>query len=100
MKSGKETWKRRIRNEVTLNIVKFSIEAYLSVDWHDFVVVQTVDFNDSDDPLEFNQPLTLSMLVNYSESQKKMAGFVSGPQLQTKQVKQTTPTPVKVICFR
>ncbi|KAG0241874.1 SF3a splicing factor complex subunit [Actinomortierella wolfii] len=47
--------------------------AFLSIDWQDFVVVETIEFTDADDALELPVPKTLSELESMSLAQKRMA---------------------------
>jgi splicing factor 3A subunit 1 len=44
---------------------------YASIDWHDFVVVQTLEFNDEDKNVEFPMPTTLKELESMTLAQKK-----------------------------
>ena len=97
MRLENEIWKRKIEKEVILNFLY--LEAYLSVDWHDFVHVQTLEFNENDQNMEFQQPITFTMLENWSNTQKKLAGFVSGPQLETKTTKQQSPVKVFLLFY-
>lgn len=46
--------------------------AYAQVDWHDFVVVETVLFTDADDQVELPPPTTLNDLQSASLEQKAM----------------------------
>jgi splicing factor 3A subunit 1 len=43
---------------------------WLSIDWHDFVVVETVEFNAADDRTELPPPITLTELESMSLAQK------------------------------
>ncbi|KAI9145738.1 Pre-mRNA splicing factor PRP21 like protein-domain-containing protein [Paraphysoderma sedebokerense] len=47
--------------------------AFLNIDWHDFVVVETVEFTENDENLEFPPPTTLMELQNMTLIQKKEA---------------------------
>ncbi|TPX56013.1 hypothetical protein PhCBS80983_g04875 [Powellomyces hirtus] len=47
--------------------------AYASIDWHDFVIVDTVEFVEADERMNLNPPLRLEDLENMSLSQKKAA---------------------------
>ena len=44
----------------------------MSVDWHDFVVVQTLEFNDNDQKIELPPPISLITLENLSLTQKSI----------------------------
>ena len=46
--------------------------AYAQIDWHDFVVVETVVFTDADDQTELPPPTSLSDLQHASLEQKAM----------------------------
>lgn len=48
------------------------IVAYASIDWHDFVVVETVEFTEADEQMELPPPMSLSELENMSLAQKRM----------------------------
>ncbi|KAF9977078.1 SF3a splicing factor complex subunit [Actinomortierella ambigua] len=47
--------------------------AFLSIDWQDFVVVETIEFTDADDAQELPGPKSLSELESMSLAQKRMA---------------------------
>ncbi|KAJ3035287.1 splicing factor 3a, subunit 1 [Rhizophlyctis rosea] len=47
--------------------------AYSSIDWHDFVVVHTVEFTDADAAMDLPPPLNLADLANMSIAQRKAA---------------------------
>ncbi|KAL7312060.1 SF3a splicing factor complex subunit [Mucor circinelloides] len=49
--------------------------AYASIDWHDFVVVETVEFTDADEQTELPPPMSLSELENMSLAQKRLAAM-------------------------
>ncbi|KAJ8663764.1 hypothetical protein O0I10_000037 [Lichtheimia ornata] len=54
--------------------------AYASIEWHDFVVVETVEFNEADDQMDLPPPMSLSELENMSLAQKRMNALVEQPQ--------------------
>ncbi|TPX70010.1 hypothetical protein SpCBS45565_g02112 [Spizellomyces sp. 'palustris'] len=47
--------------------------AYASIDWHDFVIVDTVEFVEADERMDLPPPLKLVDLENMSLTQKKAA---------------------------
>ncbi|KAI9273660.1 Pre-mRNA splicing factor PRP21 like protein-domain-containing protein [Sporodiniella umbellata] len=49
--------------------------AYASVDWHDFVVVETVEFTDADEQADLPPPMSLAELENMSMAQKRLAAM-------------------------
>ncbi|KAI9269557.1 Pre-mRNA splicing factor PRP21 like protein-domain-containing protein [Helicostylum pulchrum] len=49
--------------------------AYASIDWHDFVVVETVEFTEADEKSELPPPMSLSDLENMSLAQKRLASM-------------------------
>ncbi|KAL0097763.1 Pre-mRNA splicing factor PRP21 like protein-domain-containing protein [Phycomyces blakesleeanus] len=49
--------------------------AYASIDWHDFVIVETVEFTDSDEQADLPPPMSLSELENMSLAQKRLAAM-------------------------
>ncbi|KAI8990103.1 Pre-mRNA splicing factor PRP21 like protein-domain-containing protein [Pilobolus umbonatus] len=58
--------------------------AYASIDWHDFVVVETVEFTEADENADLPPPMSLSELENMSLAQKRMASMVEPVQFDTK----------------
>ncbi|KAJ8101204.1 Pre-mRNA splicing factor PRP21 like protein-domain-containing protein [Lipomyces tetrasporus] len=46
--------------------------AYAQIDWHDFVVVETIEFTSADDGVELPPPMSLSELEHASLEQKQM----------------------------
>ncbi|KAK9451059.1 Pre-mRNA splicing factor PRP21 like protein-domain-containing protein [Limtongia smithiae] len=46
--------------------------AYAQIDWHDFVVVETIEFTPNDNEISLPPPMTLSQLVHASLEQKQM----------------------------
>lgn len=87
-----------------------NIVAYASIDWHDFVVVETVEFTEADELADLPAPMSLSELENMSLAQKRLAAMpteaLSAPQAQQQQqedmdmdhsdeeVEPTAPAPV------
>ncbi|CAO3611281.1 unnamed protein product [Mucor fragilis] len=59
--------------------------AYASIDWHDFVIVETVEFTDADEQAELPPPMSLSELENMSLAQKRLAA------MPTQALSQQTP---------
>ncbi|KAI8968958.1 Pre-mRNA splicing factor PRP21 like protein-domain-containing protein [Mycotypha africana] len=51
--------------------------AYASIDWHDFVVVETVEFTDVDEQAELPPPMSLAELESMSLAQKRLAAMPS-----------------------
>ncbi|CEP09106.1 hypothetical protein [Parasitella parasitica] len=49
--------------------------AYASIDWHDFVIVETVEFTDADEQADLPPPMSLSELENMSLAQKRLAAM-------------------------
>jgi splicing factor 3A subunit 1 len=48
------------------------LEAFLSINWQDFVVVQTIEFTEADDAVELPLPKSLKELETMSLTQKRM----------------------------
>ncbi|KAK9375157.1 Pre-mRNA splicing factor PRP21 like protein-domain-containing protein [Lipomyces chichibuensis] len=46
--------------------------AYAQIDWHDFVVVETIEFTSADDEVELPPPMSLSELEHTSLEQKQI----------------------------
>ncbi|KAG0188443.1 hypothetical protein DFQ28_004823 [Apophysomyces sp. BC1034] len=49
--------------------------AYASIDWHDFIIVETIEFTDADEQADLQPPVSLSELENMSLAQKRMASM-------------------------
>ncbi|KAH8548712.1 Pre-mRNA splicing factor PRP21 like protein-domain-containing protein [Umbelopsis sp. PMI_123] len=54
--------------------------AYASIDWHDFVIVETVEFTQDDEKLNLPPPMSLSELENMSLEQKRLAAMAESNQ--------------------
>lgn len=54
--------------------------AYASIDWHDFVVVETIEFTEADEQMELPPPMSLSELENMSLAQKRMNAMIEPEQ--------------------
>lgn len=62
--------------------------AYAQIDWHDFVVVETVLFSEADDQAELPPPTSLNDLQSASLEQKAMMSL----QPHTKRIEEAMPT--------
>jgi splicing factor 3A subunit 1 len=62
--------------------------AYAQIDWHDFVVVETVLFTEADDQAELPPPTSLNDLQSASLEQKAMMSL----QTQHKRIEEAMPT--------
>jgi splicing factor 3A subunit 1 len=49
------------------------VVAYASIDWHDFVIVETVEFTEADETIDLPPPMSIMELENMTLAQKKMA---------------------------
>ncbi|KAI8383019.1 Pre-mRNA splicing factor PRP21 like protein-domain-containing protein [Blakeslea trispora] len=49
--------------------------AYASIDWHDFVVVETVEFTQADEQADLPPPMSLAELESMSLAQKRLAAM-------------------------
>lgn len=54
-------------------------EAWLSIDWHDFVVVETVQFTEVDDSVELPTPISVEDLESLTIAQRRMAAAKMTP---------------------
>lgn len=54
--------------------------AFASIDWHDFVIVETVEFTEADDHIDLPPPLSLKQLESMSLVEKKTAAMISAAQ--------------------
>ncbi|KAG9290545.1 hypothetical protein G9A89_020915 [Geosiphon pyriformis] len=50
--------------------------AYASIDWHDFVIVETVEFTEADETIDLPPPMSIMELENMTLAQKRMASVV------------------------
>ena len=64
--------------------------AFASVDWHDFVVVETIDFTDVDEKMRLPPPMSLKSLENMTLAQKRAAALFAGaiPDAQKEDVEK------------
>jgi splicing factor 3A subunit 1 len=61
-------------------ILLYTTAAYAAIDWHDFVIVETVEFTQDDEKLNLPPPMSLSELENMSLEQKKLAAMAETTQ--------------------
>jgi len=61
-------------------ILLHTTAAYAAIDWHDFVIVETVEFTQDDEKLNLPPPMSLSELENMSLEQKKLAAMAETTQ--------------------
>lgn len=54
-----------------------SAEAFAEIDWHDYVVVQTIEFTSADATSDLPVPMTVSEMENMTLSQKRMAAMIT-----------------------
>jgi len=57
--------------------------AYASIDWHDFVIVDTIEFTEADESMDLPPPMSLSELQHMSLVQKK-ANLISTNEMENK----------------
>jgi len=57
--------------------------AYASIDWHDFVIVDTIEFTEADETMDLPPPMSLSELQHMSLVQKK-ANLISTNEMVDK----------------
>jgi len=62
--------------------------AYAAIEWHDFVIVETVEFTQDDERLNLPPPMSLSELENMSLEQKRLAAMAESTQ-QMESVQET-----------
>ncbi|KAJ3112695.1 hypothetical protein HDU96_004292 [Phlyctochytrium bullatum] len=64
------------------------------IDWHDFVVVETVEFTDADEVLQIPPPISIMDLENMSLAQKRSKSlFVSDAPIQPAATSETARPP-------
>lgn len=49
----------------------FNVVAFLSIDWHDFVLVQTIELTDADEQQDLPAPTTVEAVQNMTIIQRK-----------------------------
>lgn len=54
---------------------------YAQIDWHDFVVVETIEFTNADDQMDLPAPILLSVLQSATLEQKQMMSVYHDPNL-------------------
>ncbi|KZV90420.1 hypothetical protein EXIGLDRAFT_720355 [Exidia glandulosa HHB12029] len=52
-------------------------KAFAEIDWHDYVVVQTIEFTAADATSDLPVPMTVSEMENMTLSQKRMAAMIT-----------------------
>lgn len=52
------------------------LEAFAEIDWHDFAIVQTIDFTTADAQSELPPPMSIAEVENMTLAQKKMAAMI------------------------
>lgn len=50
--------------------------AFAEIDWHDYAIVQTIEFTTADASLELPPPMTLDQMISSTLAQKKMAAMI------------------------
>ncbi|KAI7905215.1 Pre-mRNA splicing factor PRP21 like protein-domain-containing protein [Cokeromyces recurvatus] len=60
--------------------------AYASIDWNDFVVVETVEFTEADEQMDLPPPMSLQELESMSLAQKRMAALSTEPSGNSEEV--------------
>ncbi len=65
-------WNRKEWKWKKVNICRFNEKAaFASIDWHDFVVVETIEFTVADSESNLPSPMTIKSLENLNILQKK-----------------------------
>lgn len=67
---------RRKREDVEAKEREAETAAYLAIDWQDFVVVETIEFTQTDMDLELPPPTSVERLKTMSMAEKRMASMV------------------------
>ncbi|CAG8539354.1 6803_t:CDS:2 [Paraglomus brasilianum] len=62
--------------------------AYASIDWHDFVIVETVEFTEADETIDLPPPMSIMELENMTLAQKKMASVMLDAQVEDKGIEE------------
>ena len=63
----------------------FNLVAFQSIDWQDFVVVETIELSAADKELELPSPLSIREVRNLSIAQKKMATLLEEEEVEEDQ---------------
>lgn len=53
-----------------------TVEAFAEIDWHDFAIVQTIDFTAADASSELPPPMSIAEVESMTLAQKKMAAMI------------------------
>lgn len=51
-------------------------EAFAEIDWHDYVIVQTIEFTNADAATDLPYPMSITEIENMTIAQKRMAAMV------------------------
>lgn len=71
--------------------------AYAQIDWHDFVVVETIQFTDTDNKANLPAPISLAQLQFASLEQKKVGSLrieEAPPDFEPEPIRATAPPPL------
>ncbi|KAK9461640.1 Pre-mRNA splicing factor PRP21 like protein-domain-containing protein [Lipomyces oligophaga] len=68
--------------------------AFAQIDWHDFVVVETINFSKADNDVELPPPMSLTQLENASLEQKQMLSLLhESEEIAQASIENSDPVP-------
>ncbi|WVO16420.1 hypothetical protein L204_104096 [Cryptococcus depauperatus] len=67
---------RRLRENAKAKEEEEEAQAFAAIDWQDFVVVETIEFTQTDEQLELPPPTSVDKLKSMSMAEKRMAAMV------------------------
>jgi len=70
------TWKAEIHRQKPLLIFEWRLVAFAEIDWHDYAIVQTIEFTAADASAELPPPMSVQEVENMTLAQKRMAAMV------------------------
>ncbi len=72
--------RKEVRLVIALRLIETNTtdfaEAFAEIDWHDYAIVQTIDFTAADYQAELPPPMSVAEVENMTLAQKKMAAMI------------------------
>ncbi|CCJ28415.1 unnamed protein product, partial [Pneumocystis jirovecii] len=78
-KNTNKILERNIENKYQL--LEVIRKRYAQIDWHDFVVVETIEFTNADEQMDLPAPISLSILQSATLEQKQMMTMYHDPNI-------------------
>jgi splicing factor 3A subunit 1 len=70
------TWKGGNHCQKPVLIFEWRVVAFAEIDWHDYAIVQTIEFTAADSSAELPPPMSVQEVENMTLAQKRMAAMV------------------------